>query len=603
MEEEGYHLLRPIDGGGFADVWEARDRLNRPVAFKVIRSVRSREEAVQKRFERERFVHGKLRHDNIVRVFNAGKSPQVGLWMAMELMERTLGDLLEAEGPLGLEHTIELLAPIADALDYAHSEGSVHRDVKPSNILLDDRGRPHLSDFGLAMARDASRMTETGALVGTRGYAPPEQATGEEVTGTADVYSLAVVLFECLTNSKPNPVAKPDGTIDWSEVPQASRRNPALPEEIDAVIAKGMSDRPTDRQQTAAKLIEAARTALGAPPRAVRDAARRQRRRRAALLAPFAAVLLLVFGIGVGAAARDDQPPEGPMTARAGDVELKAPPGWRRQAGDPSTGGLALATPINLRPGEGADPALAGMVVTAGVSSAAGSELLPSAYRSQPNANRRQRVPLELGSLRGYRYSQLVAPGSGDRVIVFVAPTTRGVVTLACRMPATSKGRRPSALCGRIASTLGLSRGKAYPLGLSPAFSRALRKRIERLDERRGKARREMRDAADGNEQATAAEDLSVSFRKAASGLAGVPVSQEFRPAKTAIVNALRSGEAAYEELADAARNEDESAYADASGFVEEAEATAAASFGRLARLGYDATGSPTKPRQAGESA
>lgn len=590
MEVEGYLLLRLIDGGGFADVWEAKDEeLERLVAFKVIRSVRSSEPAVQKRFERERVVHGNLVHDNIVKVFNAGTSPVIGLWMAMELMAGTLDKLLKG-GPLEPTVAIELLTPIAAALDHAHKNHSVHRDVKPSNILLDDEGRPHLSDFGLAMTRDASRMTETGALIGTRGYAAPEQASGEEVAGTADVYALAVVLFQCLTNGMPNPERKADGTVDWAEVPRASIRNPSLPEEIDAVITKGMADRPQDRQQTATELIDAARTALEAPSRAVREAARKKRRRQAMLLAPVVAVWLLVFGISAGAVARDDRQPEGPRVARAGDVELEAPPGWRLGRGAPATAGLALATPVNLRPGRGADPSLAGMVVTAGVSSAAGSELLPAAYRSQPGANRRQRDPVELGALQGYRYSLLTAPGSGRRVIAFVAPTTRGVVTLACRLSTASDGQSAAGLCGRIASTLGLRRGKPHPLGLSPTFSRALRKRIGRVEKRRREAWKEMRNANNGNDQATAAEDLSIAFGKGGSGLAGVGVSDEFALAKIAIVKALRGAEAAYGELADAARDESESGYAEARRLVDEAESTLAASLARLARLGYTPT-------------
>lgn len=600
-----YRLEREIDGGGFADVWEARDmNIERLVAVKVIRSVRSREPAVRKRFTRERKVHGNLSHDNIVKVFSAGESDRIGLWMAMELMEGTLNDLLKDEAPLEPTLVIELLAPIADALDYAHSKGSIHRDVKPSNILLDDQGRPRLSDFGLAMPRDESRMTDTGILIGTAGYVAPEQERREKVDGRADVYSLSVVLFESLTGSLPNPAVRADGTVDWNEVPSASGRNPKLPRQIDAVVAKGKSEVRNRRYASATALIDAAREALEQPLPASGGATwgARSRIRPPAVLAVLAGALLLFLGVGAGAATREDRPPRDPLTARGGDVELKAPPGWRRGGGRASTAGLRISDPVNLRPGDGADPSLARMAVTAGMAAVTGPELLAPAYRSQPRANRSQRVPVALGSLQGYRYSGLTAPGSSQPVTVFVAPTSRGVVTLACRMPVVARGRAAADICGRIAGTLRLRRGKPYPLGPSPAFSRALRKRIGRLVGHRTQALTEMRDASDGGDQATAGEDLAVAFATTAAGLATVRVSPESALGKREVVDALRFGGAAYGELADAARNEDRGAYASDVRLVDESEDVLATSLEGLARLGYDVTALAGRQKPAGES-
>jgi hypothetical protein len=291
-------------------------------------------------------------------------------------------------------------------------------------------------------------------------------------------------------------------------------------------------------------------------------------------------------------ASREDRSPQASHAAHGGDVALRVPPGWHSRGGRASIGGLGVEKPISLRSGAGAGPSLAGMTATAGMSAAEGPELLAATYSSQPHANRRRRVPVALGALQGYRYAGLTAPGSGEPVTVFVAPTTRGVATLACRMPiASAAGRRSGAeLCNRIASTLRLRRGKRFPLGPSPAFSRALRKRIGRLVDHRGLALKEMRTATTAGDQAAAAADLSVAFDKAATGLGAVRVSPESAPGKRAVVQALRSGAAAYGELADAAENEDAAAYAPAARLANEAEGALSASLHALARLGYPPT-------------
>jgi tRNA A-37 threonylcarbamoyl transferase component Bud32 len=589
-----YEIVRLIGGGITSDVWEARDvTIDRRVALKVLRPIISRDPRVQERFDRERKVHGNLRHDHIVRVFGADKSEPVGLWMAMELMEQDLGKTFSEKRPLAAARAIELLAPIASALDYAHKQGRIHRDVKPANILLDDQGRPHLSDFGIAMIRGVTRITATGGLIGTYGYASPEQEKGEEVDGSADVYSLAVVLFQTVTGTMPNPVAKPGEEIDWAEVPSASSRNPELPRQLDAVVRRGMSANAKDRYPSASALIAAARQAIELAPAAPEVVApaprpRRAGRRVSLFTAGSALLLLLLFGIGVGAGAatQEDPPTEPPTAARAGGLELQAPPGWSAHSvRRPRIAGLGLERPVELRLGDGSEMAFA-----AGISAVRGPTLLPSAYRDQPAAAPSRRERRALGSLQAYRYSGLATPGTALSITVFVVPTSVGVATLACGFADREELSEVTEICGRVASTLRITGGKAYALGPSPVFARALRKRIDRLIDRRIKGERAMENARDGEGQAVAAEGVAAAFGRAAAELASLRITPESAWGRRAVVSALGANRRRYEDVAAASRAEDDPAYMAAVDALNRAEERLSDALAGLRTLGYRAT-------------
>src|SRR5262245_6083537 len=201
-----FELIDAIGFGAFGTVFKARDpELDRVVAIKVPRSgsLATREDL--NRFLREARSVARLRHPSIVSVYEVGQAESVPYLVSEFVQGMTLADLMTARR-LTPDKAARVLADVADALQYAHDQGVIHRDVKPSNILLDDAERPHLMDFGLAK-RDAGEVTMTldGQVLGTPAYMSPEQASGEahRVDGRSDVYSLGVIFFQLLTGELP----------------------------------------------------------------------------------------------------------------------------------------------------------------------------------------------------------------------------------------------------------------------------------------------------------------------------------------------------------------------------------------------------------------
>jgi serine/threonine protein kinase len=199
-----YVIQEQIGKGGMATVFRAsQPSLSRDVAIKVLPDFFANDLAFHDRFRREAMAIAMLRHPNILTVFDSGECDGVA-YIVMELVDG--GTLAGKLGkPLPIEDCISLLGPVASALDYAHAKGMVHRDVKPSNILLARDGSPILSDFGLvrmtaSSSEDAAtRLTATGTALGTPEYMAPEQVSSSEVGPAADVYAFAVMLFEMLT--------------------------------------------------------------------------------------------------------------------------------------------------------------------------------------------------------------------------------------------------------------------------------------------------------------------------------------------------------------------------------------------------------------------
>jgi serine/threonine protein kinase len=601
---DDYRIERPLGWGGAAVVYEAiGPYLERPVALKVMLPHIGSDPVFQKRFRREGGIHSSLAHPNIVTVFDAGESDEHGFWIAMMLMR---GGSLEGrfKKPVALDpdRTIELLAPIAAALDFAHAKGQIHRDVKPENILLDEEDVPSLTDFGIAKSVDGSRLTLTGQGIGTPGYMAPEQIQGKDITHRVDVYSLAVVLFKCLTGEVPLPGADgmSRGRLRISRgIPDASDCNPELPKAIDEVIRKGMQARPGRRHAKASMLIDDARRALaeGAVRQSAVFGARLPRDpKRVVLTGVSSAVVLGLLGLGLGGATKSTSQLR-PTRLATGGLELSMPSDWVESRGRPVVSGLGVSEPVSLR--SPLEPAGEQLAISAGLSGASGASLLPPAYRAQLNDDTR-RVPVALGSLRAYRYG-LETPRAKLPVTIFVAPTTRGVAILACRMPGRGDERAPARLCSRVASTLVLRTGASYPLGPSVAFEKALRLRFAKLTRRRA-ADRESLARADGAEaQASAAGDIADAFRTAAKGLASPRLSPEISPARTRLVAALRLTRDAYEDLAVAARREDQARYVAAAAAVDAAEEAVGSGLGDLRALGYRTVGSaPKRSRSSG---
>ena len=274
----GYRVGELLGRGGMGEVYRADDvRLGRTVALKVLAPGLGTADGML----RESRLAAGLDHPNVIPIFEAGDD-EGRLFIAMRYVAGgDLRALLRREGKLAPARAIAIAAQVADALDAAHRRGLVHRDVKPSNVLLDDAdGREHcyLADFGLTQ-RAAEADPADGHLVGTVAYVAPEQIRGDAIDGRADQYALAGLLFECLTGTAPF-----DGRSDVAVIfahleepaPPASGRDPSLPAAVDAVLARGMAKDPGERFASCTELVRAAGTALGVDGSAARP--RRLRR-------------------------------------------------------------------------------------------------------------------------------------------------------------------------------------------------------------------------------------------------------------------------------------------------------------------------------------
>jgi serine/threonine-protein kinase len=264
----GYRIEALIGRGGMSAVYRAEDlRLKRNVALKLLASELAEDDRFRERFLRESQLAASIDHPHIVPIYEAGEVDGQ-LYIAMRYVEGSdLKRLLREEGALEPRRALQLLTQLADALDAAHERGLVHRDVKPSNALLDSAAHLYLADFGLTKsASDRSALTITGRIIGTVDYAAPEQIEGKPVDGRADVYSLGCLLYECVTGEVPF-LRDSELAVLWGHVhespPKASERNPHLPRPIDSVIARALAKSPEKRYETCGDLIEASRKALG----------------------------------------------------------------------------------------------------------------------------------------------------------------------------------------------------------------------------------------------------------------------------------------------------------------------------------------------------
>jgi putative two-component system response regulator len=233
--------------------------LDRFVAIKVLPEDLAEEPGFLDRFRLEATSVARLKHPNILSVFDFGE--EAGMpYLVLELVHGgTLEDRLL--GPMDLQATIRLLGPIASALDYAHSEGVVHRDIKPSNILLHRNGTPTLADFGLAKIADvALKLTDTGRVMGTPEYMSPEQAIGEDIGPASDRYSLAVVAYEMLTGRVPFRASTPIAVLMahmQATVPVVDELVGELSAHLEEALRKGLAKDPADRYPSASKFVAA----------------------------------------------------------------------------------------------------------------------------------------------------------------------------------------------------------------------------------------------------------------------------------------------------------------------------------------------------------
>jgi serine/threonine protein kinase, bacterial len=268
-----YQLIELLGRGGMGEVWRAYDTvIDRVVAIKILPGEISRDAVFQQRFRREAHAAARLNSPHVVPIHTHGEIDG-RLFVDMRMIEGTdLQSILDA-GPLPAARAVRIIEQVARALQAAHKVGLLHRDVKPSNVLIDDDDYAYLIDFGIARAVGERGLTSVGDVIGTFHYMAPERFSAPGVgrppiDARSDVYSLACVLYECLTAQH----AFPGDSLEQqlrnhlaTPPPRPSETRPGLPRAFDTVIAKGMAKNPDERYRSAMELAHAARNAVTAP--------------------------------------------------------------------------------------------------------------------------------------------------------------------------------------------------------------------------------------------------------------------------------------------------------------------------------------------------
>jgi beta-lactam-binding protein with PASTA domain/predicted Ser/Thr protein kinase len=304
-----YEIIEKLGGGGMAVVYKAKDTLlGRLVAIKVLRDQFAQDETFVERFGREAQAGARLSHPNIVSIFDVGRHGD-DHYLVMEYVEGTnLKNIINEKGRLNENQVIRIGIELCEALEHAHENGLIHCDIKPHNILINDRGRVKVTDFGIARACTSDTITFAGSLVGSVHYFSPEQARGGTADIQSDIYSASVVLYELATGKQPftaeSPVSVALKQITEEPVPP-SEINPEISPELESIILRGMSKSPQDRFTSAAEMKEALSELNGGEPafpvNGQKEKVKTKKLRPAGWVA-LAAALLLVAVIGYFAA-------------------------------------------------------------------------------------------------------------------------------------------------------------------------------------------------------------------------------------------------------------------------------------------------------------
>ena len=262
-----YRDARLIAHGGMGEIFLAKDEvLGREVAVKVLAERYAQDESLRERFKREALAAARLSgNHNIVTIFDVDEHDGRPIIVMEYLAGGSLDNRIDPSKPTETARVLDWLEDAAAALDAAHEAGIVHRDVKPGNLLLDDRGHVKVADFGIASAAGMDSFTQTGTILGTAGYLSPEQARGERATAASDRYALGIVAWELLTGRRPfqsdTPTAEALAHVN-TPVPSVHVENGALPESFDRVFKRALAKDPADRYAHASEFVGELRGAL-----------------------------------------------------------------------------------------------------------------------------------------------------------------------------------------------------------------------------------------------------------------------------------------------------------------------------------------------------
>jgi serine/threonine protein kinase/tetratricopeptide (TPR) repeat protein len=267
---ERFEVLQLLGEGGMGAVYKAHDReLERDVALKLIRPELARNPEILQRFKHELILARQVTHRNVIRIFDLGQA-EGHKYITMEYLDgRDLRSVLREKGKLPPEEAAKIILQICRALEAAHAEGVIHRDLKPQNIMLDANGRAYVMDFGIARSAYLPGMTQTGALVGTPEYMSPEQAKGEKLDERSDLFSLGVILYELLVGTSPYHSDTPLATL-WRRIQEKAKPleeiDPTIPKPLCDIVAKALEIEPKDRFANAAEFASHLESWLGISP-------------------------------------------------------------------------------------------------------------------------------------------------------------------------------------------------------------------------------------------------------------------------------------------------------------------------------------------------
>lgn len=261
-----YQIIKSIGEGGMANVYLAYDTiLDRDVAVKVLRGDLSNDEKFVRRFQREALNASSLSHPNIVEVYDVGDD-NGQYFIVMEYIEgKNLKDLIKKRGKLTVTEVVDIMSQIADGLSVAHDSYIIHRDIKPQNIMILENGMVKITDFGIAMAMNATQLTQTNSVMGSVHYLPPEQASGKGSTLKSDIYSMGILMYELLTGVLPY---RGDNAVEIAlkhlkePFPDIREEIDELPQSVENIIMKSTAKNPKNRYNDARAMYEDLKTCL-----------------------------------------------------------------------------------------------------------------------------------------------------------------------------------------------------------------------------------------------------------------------------------------------------------------------------------------------------